>query len=106
MRPIITPFELELALQPDLAWTGKYVLDFETILAESADKNESKCDHALDCHSLLYGDYLGETAQTIENDVKEKEEEREGPMFSLTTGKYRYVKRYGVGKLHQNLSYE
>ena len=30
------------------------------------------------------------------------EDAREGPMFSLTTGRYRYVKRYGVGKSTMN----
>ena len=28
LRPIITPYELEVALQPEPIWTGKYVLDF------------------------------------------------------------------------------
>ncbi|KAG8677998.1 Diphthamide biosynthesis protein 2, partial [Ceratobasidium sp. 395] len=31
-RPIITPFELEIALGEDRSWTGEYVLDFDRIL--------------------------------------------------------------------------
>ena len=33
----------------------------------------------------------------------DRAEEQEGPMFSLTTGKYRYVKRYGVGEWQPSL---
>ena len=33
----------------------------------------------------------------------DRAEEQEGPMFSLTTGKYRYVKRYGVGEWKPSL---
>lgn len=36
LRPIITPYELELALQPEPTWSGKYVFDFEEILATSS----------------------------------------------------------------------
>ncbi|KAJ9089060.1 Diphthamide biosynthesis protein 2, variant 2 [Entomophthora muscae] len=31
-RPIITPYELGLALNPDSQWTGQYVTEFETVL--------------------------------------------------------------------------
>ena len=28
MRPIVTPYELEVALQAEPVWSGEYVLDF------------------------------------------------------------------------------
>lgn len=33
-RPIITPYELEVALQAEGTWDGRYVLDFGRLLAE------------------------------------------------------------------------
>lgn len=36
LRPIITPYELEIALQPEPQWTGKYVLDFGELLAKTS----------------------------------------------------------------------
>ena len=32
LRPIVTPFELGIALQPEPQWTGAYELDFKKIL--------------------------------------------------------------------------
>ncbi|SCZ89665.1 BZ3500_MvSof-1268-A1-R1_Chr9g10537 [Microbotryum saponariae] len=70
LRPIVTPFELELALTSK-NWTGEYVLDFETLLATS-DFGQDFVDPAKD------------------------EEDEEGPVFSSTTGKYRHPKRYAT----------
>ena len=42
LRPIVTPYELEVALQPEQTWTGRYVLDFEQLLREQKDAVESK----------------------------------------------------------------
>lgn len=38
LRPIITPYELELALQSEPTWSGKYVFDFEEILAAASSE--------------------------------------------------------------------
>lgn len=73
-RPIITPYELEVALQAEQSWTGKYVLDFEKILAK-------------------YG-YTHEETNSIGRDRNEDEDE-DSPVFSLVTGKYRHAKRFG-----------
>ncbi|KAK0486587.1 putative diphthamide synthesis protein-domain-containing protein [Armillaria novae-zelandiae] len=67
LRPIVTPYELEIALQAEQNWTGRYILDFEKILAEQ-DRFEVQ---------------NGET------------EDGDQPMFSLITGRYRHAKRYG-----------
>ncbi|KIL58577.1 hypothetical protein M378DRAFT_170393 [Amanita muscaria Koide BX008] len=71
-RPIVTPYELEIALQATQSWTGRYVLDFNQVLAESKD-GEAKED-------------TGEDGP----------EDPERPMFSLVTGTYRHVKKYGA----------
>lgn len=73
-RPIITPYELEVALQAEQSWTGKYVLDFEKILAK-------------------YG-YGHEEANALERD-RDEDEDEDSPIFSLVTGKYRHAKRFG-----------
>ncbi|KAF8632476.1 hypothetical protein AX15_001875 [Amanita polypyramis BW_CC] len=76
-RPIVTPFELEVALQAKQSWTGKYVLDFDQLLAEYEDAKE-------------------DLANTNDADEDDGEEDPDRPMFSLITGKYRHAKRYGA----------
>lgn len=68
LRPIVTPFELELALTSK-SWTGDYILDFTTLLTTS-DFGQDHVDPSLSDH------------------------DEEGPVFSSVTGKYRMPKRY------------
>jgi len=68
LRPIVTPFELQLALQPSPTWTGEYVLDFDQVLAREPPKHSSD---------------------------EEDDGDPDRPVFSLVTGKYRHAKRYG-----------
>ncbi|KAL5501871.1 DPH2 [Sanghuangporus vaninii] len=79
LRPIITPFELELVLQPEPEWTGKYIFDFEELLSKvtlDEDSEDGKEDGGTDLDQ---------------------------PMFSLVSGKYRQPKRYGdSSKRNQN----
>lgn len=42
LQPIVTPYELEVALQPTQTWTGRYVLDFGQLLREHREGLESK----------------------------------------------------------------
>ncbi|KAH9051627.1 diphthamide biosynthesis protein [Lactarius deliciosus] len=65
-RPIVTPFELQLALQPSPTWTGEYVLDFDQVLAREPPKHD-----------------------------EDEDGDPDRPAFSLVTGKYRHAKRYG-----------
>ena len=76
-RPIVTPFELQLALQPSPTWTGEYVLDFDEVLTRGASKPSSDQD---------------------------EEGDPDRPMFSLLIGRYRHAKRYGGELLHHLLS--
>ncbi|KAK4048241.1 Diphthamide biosynthesis protein 2 [Microbotryomycetes sp. JL201] len=68
LRPVVTPFELELALT-NKSWTGDYILDFTELLTTS---NFGQ-DHV---------------------DLDQDEQDAEGPVYSATTGKYRHPKRY------------
>ncbi|OJT10805.1 Diphthamide biosynthesis protein 2 [Trametes pubescens] len=42
LQPIVTPYELEVALQPTQTWTGRYVLDFGQLLREHKEGLQSK----------------------------------------------------------------
>jgi diphthamide biosynthesis protein 2 len=65
-RPIVTPFELQIALGVVAAWDGRYLLEFEKVLGETALEPGS-----------------------------EDADQNDEPEFSLITGKYRQVKKYG-----------
>ncbi|KAJ7471988.1 putative diphthamide synthesis protein-domain-containing protein [Mycena latifolia] len=71
LRPIITPYELEVALQAEQSWTGRYVLDFEKLLAESG-------------------------AEDAPPESPRDSDDPDQPVFSLTTGRYRHAKRFGA----------
>lgn len=43
-KPIVTPYELLLALKDEMTWTGKWVTDYRSVLAEMAD-DETASDH-------------------------------------------------------------
>ncbi len=67
-RPIVTPFELQLALRPSPTWTGEYVLNFDEVLARGTSKPSSDQD---------------------------EDGDPDRPVFSLITGRYRHAKLYG-----------
>ncbi|KAJ5175026.1 2-(3-amino-3-carboxypropyl)histidine synthase subunit 2 [Penicillium canariense] len=77
-KPVITPFELELALKSDAerVWTGLWQSDFQAILDKPAEEE------------------LNEDEQTISNDTTIDEEEDMSepesapPEFDLRTGRY------------------
>lgn len=73
LRPIVTPYELEVAMQAEQSWTGRYVLDFGRLLADASEERA-----------------------TPGKDEREGDDESDPdrPMFSLITGTYRHAKRY------------
>ncbi|KAF5319467.1 hypothetical protein D9619_008779 [Psilocybe cf. subviscida] len=79
LRPIVTPYELEVAMQAEQSWTGKYVLDFGRLLADANTSNED--------------------AEDVENSDNSDPDQ---PVFSLTTGKYRHAKQYGSANAADN----
>ncbi|KAI0315496.1 putative diphthamide synthesis protein-domain-containing protein [Amylostereum chailletii] len=70
LRPIVTPYELQIALAPTPTWTGAYILDFEQLLSSSPGVKE-------------------------ETDEQNGDDDPHRPIFSLVTGKYRHARRYG-----------
>lgn len=42
LRPIVTPYELEIALQIEPNWTGRYELDFNLLLTSSPPNENGK----------------------------------------------------------------
>ncbi|TFK67322.1 diphthamide biosynthesis protein [Pluteus cervinus] len=74
LRPIVTPYELEVALRAEQSWTGRYVLDFEQVLRDTLQ--------------LRLSDGADEDVEDSEDPDK--------PVFSLITGTYRHAKRFRV----------
>lgn len=71
-KPIITPYELEMALSPEVQWTGKWVTEFENIIKESEeDGEETEASTSVDDTS----------SPTLEG-------EDYAPEFNPVTGKY------------------
>ncbi|KAH9475326.1 2-(3-amino-3-carboxypropyl)histidine synthase subunit 2 [Psilocybe cubensis] len=79
LRPIITPYELEVAMQAEQSWTGRYVLDFEKLLA--------------DAKATAPGE--GADDGTSKHEDEGTDSDPDQPVFSLVTGTYRHAKRYG-----------
>ncbi|KAL7415443.1 putative diphthamide synthesis protein-domain-containing protein [Mrakia frigida] len=100
LQPIITPFELELALQPSPEWTGDYVLDFTRLLEIVATEEES--DHAepelTEVEDASLPPKATETSSPT-GDLPEEfdmEDPLNQPVFSTVTGTYRHPKRFGA----------
>ncbi|EXJ79297.1 diphthamide biosynthesis protein 2 [Capronia epimyces CBS 606.96] len=83
-RPIITPFELELALQTDESrlWTGEWRADFQSVL-ETATKQAEQTRTA----ETEAGELNGAAEHDAELDM-DSESESEPPEFDLRTGRY------------------
>lgn len=88
-KPIITPFELTLALQGDeeRVWTGEWTGDFEAVLKEgdSGKKNEVEC-----VGSATQQQGGEQSIRAFQEDTGEydSEEESAPPEFDLRTGRY------------------
>ncbi|KAF4567303.1 Diphthamide biosynthesis protein 2 [Pleurotus pulmonarius] len=67
LRPIVTPYELQISLQAEPTWSGRYVLDFNGLLNEPIQQDESNSD-----------------------------DDTDKPVFSFMTGTYRHAKKYGA----------
>ena len=89
LRPIVTPYELEVALQEEQVWTGRYLLDFGQVLASISHPASSSPDNP-----DVDGDELSRRGAS--------DEDNDEPVFSLVTGTYRHRKRYGSGGEHKS----
>lgn len=81
-RPVITPFELELALQGDgeRIWTGEWRSDFQGLLGQSGPETVRSEQHNR-AHSPIFG------AERDDGDL-DSEPESAPPEFDLRTGRY------------------
>ncbi|CCA66417.1 related to DPH2-diphtheria toxin resistance protein [Serendipita indica DSM 11827] len=68
MQPVVTPFELEIALGLVEQWNGRYILDFDAVLQE---------------------------ASAFKSTEQRSSDEEDAPSFSLVSGAYRQKKKYG-----------
>ncbi|EXJ96092.1 diphthamide biosynthesis protein 2 [Capronia coronata CBS 617.96] len=89
-KPIITPFELELALQSDDSrlWTGQWRADFQNVLEDAAKRAEQT---ATDLESRPAGDGLRGMSGAEDHETEthtDSESESEPPEFDLRTGRY------------------
>ncbi|KAG6839166.1 hypothetical protein C0991_005310, partial [Blastosporella zonata] len=84
LRPIVTPFELEVALQSAPNWTGRYVLNFESLLSEAPEVHAEEG--------------IKDDREPGTQSGDEDDQDLDRPVFSLVTGTYRQAKRYGAGE--------
>lgn len=76
-KPIITPYELHLALSPEITWTGKWITEFKLII--DIDKEQS-CNEDRE-----NGDKEKDVASGDEDRMSDEDY---APEFSAVTGKY------------------
>ncbi|EDO16687.1 hypothetical protein Kpol_1052p35 [Vanderwaltozyma polyspora DSM 70294] len=69
-KPIITPYELTMALSPEVTWTGKWIVDFKEALKDVEDELE---ESEVNVHS---------------GDNQAAEGESNAPEFDAVTGRY------------------
>ncbi|CAI2173044.1 15779_t:CDS:2 [Funneliformis geosporum] len=88
-RPIVTPFELEIALNPSKQWTGEYITDFQLLLSRIG-----KLEYYQFISTILTQFYFmpGSSTEEFEKSVGEDDE----PHFSLITGKYKQGRKYAI----------
>lgn len=72
-KPIITPYELTMALNPEITWTGKWIVDFKEVLQEIGVEEEG---------TEQIENNKNEEGQTVE------EYESDAPEFNAVTGQY------------------
>lgn len=77
-------------MQAEQSWTGRYVLNFEQLLAESGQKIETGA-----LREPLKDNILKLSAADDAAHEDQEEIDPDQPVFSLVTGKYRHAKRYG-----------
>ncbi|KAF9146857.1 Diphthamide biosynthesis protein 2 [Mortierella sp. GBA39] len=90
-RPIVTPYELEIALSKSREWTGDYVTNFQELLP---DDDKIGVDKIKISQAQLDAASDGEDEDG--SDVDSDEDER--PHFSLVTGQFKQSKKYTTNK--------
>ncbi|KAG0085031.1 Diphthamide biosynthesis protein 2 [Podila epicladia] len=91
-RPIVTPYELEIALSKSREWTGEYVTDFQQLLPDEDKIGVDKVK--ISQHQLDAASDVEEDASDYEADSDEDEK----PHFSLVTGTFKQSKKFTTNK--------
>jgi diphthamide biosynthesis protein 2 len=89
-RPIVTPYELEIALSKSREWSGEYITDFQQLLPE---------DGQLGVDKVKISQAQLDAASDREDDESGDEEGDEAPHFSLVTGQLRQTKKYSSNRV-------
>ncbi|KAG0308451.1 Diphthamide biosynthesis protein 2 [Dissophora globulifera] len=95
-RPIVTPFELEIALSKSREWTGEYVTDFQQLLPDEDKIGIDKIKISqvqLDAASDREDENDDESG-----DHDQDSDEDEVPHYSLVTGQLKQNKKYVTSK--------
>jgi len=84
-KPVITPFELDLALKNDREriWTGEWSGDFQKLLDESKNDSPHPNDQA-----TINGNHSGDHVGDAKDQDYDSEPESAPPEFDLRTGRY------------------
>ncbi|KAF8945548.1 Diphthamide biosynthesis protein 2 [Haplosporangium gracile] len=90
-RPIVTPYELEIALSKSREWTGDYVTNFQELLP---DDDKIGVDKIKISQSQL--DAASDREDENGSDVDSDDDDR--PHFSLVTGQFKQNKKYTSNK--------
>lgn len=77
-KPIITPYELKMALQPMPTWTGKWAIQFENVINNMKNLGLQDDD----------GEDVDEENNSKNSDDSLDEDESEPPEFDPVTGKF------------------
>ncbi|RHZ72159.1 hypothetical protein Glove_245g24 [Diversispora epigaea] len=78
-RPIVTPFELEIALDSSKQWTGEYILEFRQLLLSSEEIKKNEINH----------DYDGG-------------DDNDEPHYSLISGELKKGRKYAIIKNNED----
>ncbi|KAJ4295414.1 Diphthamide biosynthesis protein 2 [Kalmusia sp. IMI 367209] len=87
-KPLITPFELGIALQRDeeRVWTGAWEADYQSVLEEEKDRPNGTVNGVGENHKEQ--EELEENGDADPNAEYDSEEESAPPEFDLRTGRY------------------
>jgi diphthamide biosynthesis protein 2 len=90
-RPIVTPYELEIALSKSRDWTGDYVTNFQELLP---DDDKIGVDKIKISQTQL--DAASDREDEDGSDMDSDEDDR--PHYSLVTGTFKHSKKYTTNK--------
>lgn len=92
-RPIVTPYELEIALSKSREWTGEYITDFQQLLPEDGRIGVDKV-------KISQAQLEAASDREDEDGLSDQDsDEDEVPHFSLVTGRLKQSRKYSSNKV-------